>query len=154
MADHNPRRDVTEFLLRIGYPVSEKPRTLSREELINRVILMQEELTEYRHSQNQLWTLLNDPRGVDEAEVTHLLAEAQDALVDLLYTVWGTIITSGFVNLEEGWDRVHKANMMKHPWMGPGLSPRGLLVDAIKPPGWESPRHDDLVEDHAHRSGE
>lgn len=66
------------------------------------------------------------------------LAEATDAIVDLVYVAWGT---AWLLNLPvlDAWDLVHFANMQKKRVESASASRRGHEFDLKKPPGWEPP---------------
>lgn len=71
-------------------------------------------------------------------------AEVLDALVDLAYVLYGTVLMHGFENVfDAAFNRVHHANMQKQK----GTNPKrpGLTQDVIKPAGWTAPDLEDLV---------
>ena len=70
--------------------------------------------------------------------------EIVDGLIDLCVVAIGTLDAFA-VNAQEAWDRVHAANMAKEVGVKASRpNPLGL-PDLIKPIGWESPVHEDLV---------
>lgn len=75
------------------------------------------------------------------------LEKALDALVDLDYVLKGTIHLMGMARIyPEAWRRVHRANMAKELANDASRSTRGYALDVVKPPGWEAPRHWDLIQ--------
>ena len=75
------------------------------------------------------------------------LADAFDALIDLVYVIYGTAILMG-ISPEvwaEGWRRVHEANMKKIRVGSADDSKRGHSFDVKKPVNWVAPKLDDLV---------
>ena len=68
--------------------------------------------------------------------------EVVDGLIDICVVAIGTLQAAG-VDVNEAWDRVHRANMSKVPGVKPERhNPLGL-PDLIKPEGWTAPNHDD-----------
>ena len=114
-------RDVIEFQQLIGQklPPGSDPVHLKQRTLAQRVVLLQEELDEFK-----------------AACVSQDLEELADALVDLVYVAKGT---AALMNLpwHRHWAEVHRANMDKRP----GVTKRGHEVDGAKPEGWEPPDH-------------
>ena len=65
-----------------------------------------------------------------------------DAIIDILVVVVGTAHLAGlFPVLEEAWDRVMTANMLKEK----GQGKRGHPMDLVKPAGWKHPIMEDLI---------
>ena len=62
------------------------------------------------------------------------MVEAADGLADLVYVALGTAWMMG-LPFEKIFDHVHNCNMKKQR----GIGPRGNVIDAIKPPGWQPP---------------
>lgn len=148
----DPWQDVKDFMGKFLQHYDGKPRMLPDDLLKFRMDFMVEEFTEYSDHvlaiKKEIYSTLLP--NVDEANITHHLAEALDALIDLAYVVLGTAHLHGF-DFVEGWRRVHDANMRKARAASSAESVRGSPYDVVKPPGWERPKHDDLVEDHIHR---
>jgi predicted HAD superfamily Cof-like phosphohydrolase len=67
-----------------------------------------------------------------------------DGIIDLVYVSLGLAY---FCKLpfNEGWQRVHWANMKKVRAERPEDSKRGSTYDIIKPEGWEAPKLSDLL---------
>lgn len=112
-----------KFLLEYSGPPRELPQDLGD----FRLKFIIEEINEYR-----------------EARIDHDLAKQFDALIDLVYVVLGTAYLHGF-DFEEGWRRVHAANMSKVRAERAEDSTRSSTFDVIKPPGWKAPDLSDLV---------
>jgi predicted HAD superfamily Cof-like phosphohydrolase len=108
---------VKEFHKKYGHPAPDKPGLLNNELLEFRIGLLEEELDEFIRAS---WA--------DD------LPAMVDALVDLIYVVYGTAVAMG-VNLDPIFAVVHKANMEKIP---------NGQDKPIKPEGWKEP---DIVEE-------
>lgn len=77
---------------------------------------------------------------------TQRLSRALDALCDLDYVLLGTVSLLGFSAVyDEGFARVHTANMAKVRGLKPGRAFSDARWDVTKPPGWRAPDHVDLV---------
>lgn len=72
------------------------------------------------------------------------LEEYFDGLIDLVYVALGAAYLSG-LPFDEGFRRVHEANMKKVRALSPQDSKRGSTYDIVKPPGWTAPELADLV---------
>jgi predicted HAD superfamily Cof-like phosphohydrolase len=145
--------DIREFHVKFNLEYEGKPRSLHQENMDHfRFRFLVEELNEYQRATTALRQELTLPPEIDRDPgiVVEHLAQALDALVDLVYVSLGTAYLHGF-DFEEAWRRVHDANMQKIRVERPEDSKRGSGFDVIKPDGWEPPDHSDLVEDHAHR---
>lgn len=70
-------------------------------------------------------------------------AEELDALADIIFVCWATALMCGW-NIDEAMRRVCEANLAKE--LGSNAKRPGGL-DLIKPDGWQSPCHDDLVKE-------
>lgn len=147
-------RDIVEFNKKFGIYWSGKPRPLPPAMSQFRHQFLIEEANEWLNANHRLnecedniqeLQLPFDQAITDKAEVTHQLSQSLDAIIDLIYVALGAAQLQGFTDemIEEAWRRVHEANMKKVI----GETPRAK-VDIAKPPGWEPPNHDDLVEDH------
>lgn len=156
----DPVRDVEDFHRKNIIDYAGKPRVLDFELAQFRLKFMREEIGEYeRHvdaALNELDKLTRPPShrigefAFDNANLVHHMAESLDALADLVYVVLGTAHLHGF-DFRRAWMRVHIANMQKRRAEGPAATAEERIkLKMVKPPGWEPPRHEDLVEDHAH----
>lgn len=67
-----------------------------------------------------------------------------DSLIDLVYVALGTAYHHG-VDFDEGWRRVHAANMRKVLAKTAEDSKRGYRFDVVKPKSWRPPDLSDLV---------
>ena len=135
--------DVAHFAKKFGLTYDGRPRVLTGELGEFRLRFLEEELDEYKVAHYKAtYDLQFRPEGV----AGHL-EDMLDALVDLVYVAVGTAQLAG-LPFDEAWRRVHEANMRKVRATTP--SERGGMYDVVKPPGWEPPRHLDLVQDHAH----
>jgi thymidylate synthase (FAD) len=86
-----------------------------------RTKFMQEELDEYK-----------------EAIQDGNMVKAFDALIDLVYVTLGTAYLHGFP-MDEGFDAVQEANLLKERVVSKDQSKRDSLFDIIKPEGWVPP---------------
>lgn len=122
----NPFQDVIAFHHKFDLAYHGPPRSLDPE------------VTEYR-----------DKCAVEEiGEMTDLNAKPVDkfdAIIDLIYFLLGTCYLHGW-DFNEGWRRVHAANMKKRRALPDGSdSKRGSPLDVVKPEGWTHPDLSDLV---------
>lgn len=151
----DPVADVQAFHEKFGINYAGKPRMLDFETLQFRLKFMREELQEYEeHADYALFELKNYAPGdpaIDQANLTHELAQQLDALVDQVYVILGTAHLHGF-DFRQAWERVHQANMAKVLVDAPNDPSERMKLKISKPPGWESPKHDDLVEDNIHQA--
>lgn len=140
--------DIAEFHKKHGLGYDGKLKALPFDMYDFRHKFMVEESNEWKDAQKQLTLAVTTEEGepVDAADVTHNMAKALDAIVDVLYITLGNAYLQGFneQHISEAWRRVHEANMKKIR----GESNRSALYDIVKPPGWVAPKLDDLVEDH------
>lgn len=120
-------QDIEDFHIKFGREYTEGPRSLDDKEFIFRFNALLEELMEYYDARNK-----------------KKLHEEFDALIDLVYFAIGTAYRQGF-DFEEGWKRVHEANMAKIPAEKDSDSKRGSSLDIIKPVGWVKPDLRDLI---------
>jgi predicted HAD superfamily Cof-like phosphohydrolase len=124
--------DITAFHTKFGLDVPQIPRHLKGDELGFRVRFLQEELDEYATSED--------------------LYEKLDALIDMLYVLYGTAYLHGFMRrdasgstlFQKAWERVHAKNMEKIRAARPEDSTRDAKFDIVKPKGWTPPDHTDL----------
>jgi predicted HAD superfamily Cof-like phosphohydrolase len=96
---------VRKFQVAFGQPVATYPQTISIEDMHRRFHLMKEELEEYADLSSQ-------PADIEgQAEI---LTDIADALGDLLYTVYGTIIEHGLTHIMPAiFEKIHRSNMSK-----------------------------------------
>lgn len=100
-----------------------QPRLLGEEAFTFRSMFLQEEVEEFV-----------------EAQFKGDLAQAADALVDLVYVAMGTAVLMG-LPWQALWDEVQRANMAKRRALPDGSdSKRGSPLDVVKPPGWRPPQ--------------
>jgi hypothetical protein len=124
-------RDVQEFhdKFKIGYDGN--PRPILDEELMSlRLRRLREEVDEYA-----------------EAMALKDTAAVLDALIDLIYIAAGSVDLHGLTHVfEEGWERVHEANLKKERAAPDGSdSKHGSGFDIVKPQDWRAPDLADLV---------
>lgn len=133
--------DIIDFHEKFGLTFNGKPRVLDEELAKFRVGFMAEELGEYclDHQNTEEFVQM-----MKDAIVSVPLEKQFDALIDLVYVVLGTAYMQGF-DFNEGWRRVHEANMKKVRAERAVDSTRGSTYDVIKPPGWCPPDLSDLV---------
>lgn len=143
--------DVTDFLSTFGQKYSGAPRALPPQLAKLRERLLNEERGEYLRAVKALAAELSGKAepSIDD-EVAYNLDHALDALVDLVYVALGTAYLHGF-DFNEAWRRVHSANMKKTRALTRKDGKRKSKYDIVKPPGWQPPRHRDLVVNHAHK---
>lgn len=141
--------DVERFHVKFGLKYEGLPRFLTGEMAEFRRRFLEEELDEYKKAMYQgIYWIAQDP---DSPRVVECLAEALDALVDLVYVARGTAYLMG-LDFDEAWRRVQDANMRKIRAERASDSKRDTKFDVVKPPGWSPPDHTDLVVNHAHRT--
>lgn len=147
----DPFKDVAEFHRKFGLEYEGKPRALPRALQAFRDKFHREELREYGVATQRLARLLakQEEASIDD-EVALELSHALDALVDEMYVLLGTAYLHGF-DFNAAWDRVHAANMAKVRAQRAADSKRKSRFDVVKPPGWQPPRIQPLVSDHAHQ---
>lgn len=120
-------QDIKNFHEKFGLEYKNGPRQLPQNLQDFRTGFLNEELTEYKTS-----VFCKDKEG------------QFDALIDLVYVAMGTAYLHGF-DFEEGWKRVHAANMKKVRAKSKDQSKRGTKYDVVKPLGWTAPDLSDLV---------
>lgn len=125
----NHLQDVIDFHNKFGInPTYFADHTMPVDLREFRIKFMQEELDEYK-----------------EAVENGDMEKAMDALIDLEYVLLGTAYMHQFKH-NEGWDRVHSANMKKVRARRDGSdSVRGSAWDVVKPEGWVAPDLSDLL---------
>jgi predicted HAD superfamily Cof-like phosphohydrolase len=124
---------VIEFRTKFGLPIPSEPTPISPSELLHALGCLQEELIEFETHVNGY---IIEPNQTDDAGMF-------DALIDLVYFAVGIGIRRGW-DFEEGFGRVHVANMLKE-LAGSKANKRQSSTDLIKPQGWEPANLDDLV---------
>ena len=109
-------KKVKDFHEQFGHPTSEVPIILDQERVLKRYGWMQEELEEFKASDN--------------------LVDQVDSMLDLIYFALGSLVEMG-VMPQPVFDIVHKANMSKRGQDG------RLFYNAegktLKPEGWLDP---------------
>lgn len=144
----NFHADVYQFHEQYDLPRPTVPQHITPELSHFRIKFLQEELDEYRTAVAQLDIAIYQHAPHDA--ITSLLADALDALADLVYVAIGTAIIHGFP-LNEAWDRVQHANMTgKTRATSPDQSKRLTSFDVVKLPHFTPPDHTDLVCNHPH----
>ena len=98
---------------------------------------------------DEIWQLKNRhmQEELDEIRASAIngdLEEYFDGLIDLVYVALGAAYLSG-LPFDEGFRRVHEANMKKVRALSAMDSKRGSTYDIVKPPGWTAPKLSDLV---------
>ena len=116
--------DIKSFHQKYGIDYDGPPRKLPAELLRLRRSRLWEELIEYIDADT--------------------LEDQFDALIDLVYIALGTAYLQGFP-FDEGWRRVHEANMKKVRAERSEQSRHGSTFDIVKPAGWTAPVLSDLV---------
>lgn len=132
--------DVRLFHEKFGLSIhpSTAPRLLDQEVFNFRLRFLEEETIEF---------IRNHTHGN--------LAEAGDALVDLVYVALGTAHMMG-LPFDLMWRLVQEKNMQKERANGHNdpRSKRGSRLDVVKPAGWTPPDHRPIIEkalrDHAY----
>ena len=121
--------DIEEFSKKFRLMQLPEPGFLPREYMLYRISFLEEEILELFHNM------------CDED-----LEGALDSLIDFVYVALGT---AHLMNLpfEEGWARVHAANMrkVKATESGDARSKRNSKYDVVKPEGWQPPQFKDLL---------
>ena len=116
--------DIKSFHQKYGIDYDGPPRKLPAELL--------------RLRRNRLWEEIIEYIDADSLE------DQFDALIDLVYIALGTAYLHGFP-FDEGWRRVHEANMKKVRAERPEQSRHGSTFDIVKPKNWTPPDLSDLV---------
>lgn len=135
-------QDVRDFHQKFELLCFDKPARLTKRKLVERVEFMLEELLEFTQSAGLDMQVTRDEDGewyshvepglsVEEQD----MAGQADALVDLVYVALGTAVMLG-LPWDWLWDDVQRANMAKVR----GMTKRGHAVDVTKPPGWQGPQ--------------
>ena len=114
---------VVQFQEKFGHTYDGPPRRLEGPEFIFRAGHLQEELIELRSS--------------------YLIEEEFDALIDIVYVALGLAYRMG-LPFDEGFRRVHAANMKKELASAENPGKRGNPLDIVKSVGWEPASLEDL----------
>lgn len=124
-------QDVLDFHEKYQVPRNKTVALLEGDELAFRVKFMQEELDEFV-----------------KAHEDGNLADAIDALVDLVYVVHGSAQFMGISTKQwqAHWDVVQNANMQKIMVESASESKRGYKFDIKKPHLWQPPNHGPIIE--------
>ena len=130
--------DVRDFHLKFGVPTEadvDHPQLPSRDVVSYRKNFLQEELDEFEFA-----TENGD------------LANAADALLDLVYVAYGTALLMGISPdcWNELWNDVQRANMAKERATGAddSRSKRSHSLDVVKPEGWVGPNGTAILNKH------
>jgi hypothetical protein len=146
---HDLFRDIQEFHEKFELEYSGPPRHLDPSTLGHfRTKFMAEELGEYvtplKSSQDEFIFRMEQMLLRQHGLTPQSLEKQFDALIDLVYVAVGTAYLQGF-DFNEGWRRVHAANMAKVRARLAVESARGSTYDVVKPQGWTPPDLSDLV---------
>lgn len=147
--------DIADFHTKYELKYEGSPRELEDDMSLFRIGFMVEELAEYAIASgytniarglNQIHEdIKNKARWlVKRNEAGHNIENQFDSLIDLVYVTLGTSYLQGF-DFDQGWFRVHEANMKKIRVENTSDSKRGSKFDVIKPRGWRPPDLSDLV---------
>jgi predicted HAD superfamily Cof-like phosphohydrolase len=79
---------------------------------------------------------------IEEIFQAKTIEDKFDGIIDAVYVLMGLATKMGLQRFEEGFRRVHEANMQKVR----GQTARGYAADVRKPDGWVAPDLKDLVE--------
>lgn len=121
-------QDLRDFTKKMGLPLDLKNFPIEMQKF--RDGILEEEFEEYK-----------------EAVMLKQKEKQLDALLDIIYVAAGTIVMHGW-DAEEGWRRVHNANMKKYPGQpgeGKQVAQETGMVDILKPEGWKAPKMQDLL---------
>jgi predicted HAD superfamily Cof-like phosphohydrolase len=135
--------DIREFHEKFDLKYVGPPRTLPEELAMFRAGFMAEELGEYAFGGDRVDIDILVSIVKEDLKPTNL-EDQFDALIDLVYVAIGTAYMQGF-DFNEGWRRVHEANMKKVRAATAVDSARGSTYDVVKPDGWQAPSLKDLV---------
>jgi len=136
-------KDIEDFHRRFLLIYQGKPRRIPEDIFKFRLRFMAEELCEYAGVPEVTKQLI---QSALENEATPIaLTDQFDALIDLVYVALGTSYLHGFP-FQAGWSRVHKANMLKVRALNANESRRHSIYDIVKPPNWQAPTLEDLIE--------
>lgn len=139
--------DIKDFHTKFGLEYKGPPRRLPADLGEFRIGFIAEELAEYitpKSEQHKRIVGMIQAYYADMGSAV-TLEKQFDALIDLVYVALGTAYLQGFA-FDEGWRRVHEANMRKIRATHASQSLRGSTNDVVKPPGWTAPDLSDLVQ--------
>ena len=125
--DAHPIHDVLAFNRQFNVPMANEPSLLCEELKEYRIKFLAEEFLEFKSACEQ-----------------ENLADAADALVDLIYVAYGTALMMG-LPWQAMWALVHRKNMQKVLTIRPEDSKRGSQYDVIKPEGWTPPDYTMII---------
>jgi len=115
----NEQNQIADFMTQVQQDVPKSPTLASHEVRALRVRLIAEELMELCEALNVSLKVDNVNAHSLEVEAFEIdsrrdyrLTEAYDAILDLMVVVIGTGVALG-LNLEPGWQEVHRSNMSK-----------------------------------------
>lgn len=147
--------DIWDFHKKFELQYEGNPRQLDDDLALFRLGFMVEELGEYAAACGfkRIGTALEELHNAIKKDARWMLKREErrdpvnqlDSLIDLVYVALGTSHLHGF-DFDEGWRRVHEANMKKIRTARPEDSKRGSGFDVIKPKNWSPPDLSDLVE--------
>jgi predicted HAD superfamily Cof-like phosphohydrolase len=139
---------VEDFHRHFDIDYDGKPRNLEFEMAQFRLKFIREEINEWEQADEAArFEVASEKR--DNVDLVFNLAKQIDALADALYVTLGTAHLQGF-DIREAFRRVHRANMAKVKNPDAETSEQARKLKIFKPKGWRAPKHEDLVEDHAH----
>ena len=97
----------------------------------------------------EIWILKNNHmqeelNEIRAAAINGNLEEYFDGLIDIVYVALGAAYLAG-LPFEQGFLRVHQANMTKIRALRQEDSKRGSTYDIVKPPGFVAPTLTDLI---------
>jgi predicted HAD superfamily Cof-like phosphohydrolase len=120
--------DVKKFHDKFNLSYDGPPRVLSAEEQGFRWRFLNEELAE-----------------VKEALLEEDVAQVAGELADVIWIACGMAHRMG-INLDSHWSAIRDANMAKVKASAENPGKRGNAMDIVKPPGWQRPNHDEILE--------
>lgn len=135
------QRDVTDFHRAMGIPIGAIPNSMTDDRAALRMGLIEEEFKELAEALGYEPGLCFDREWDYRAGHGYgkrSLADAVDAIADLIYVALGTAVEMG-VDMDPIWRAVHAANMAK---VG---GPKRDDGKQMKPPGWVPPPIAELV---------
>lgn len=135
-------QSVIEFRTQFNLPIPSEPTPITASEMLHALGCLQEEVIEY---ETHMHGHLIEPNVADDAGML-------DALIDVVYFAVGIALRRGW-DFEEGFRRVHGANMLK-VLAGDTPNKRQSSTDLIKPQGWEPADLNDLVASRTTTAGE
>lgn len=91
--------------------------------------------TRFKHLEEEL-------KEISAAYSDKNLLDFFDGLIDLVYVALGTAANCG-LPFNDGWERVHEANMLKE--RAKEVTKRGSTQDVVKPIGWLHPNLEELI---------